>query len=177
LLFQVVDGGTTDGTPCFHGCICCSRCSCPSGLAERHAGLAADWLESAGYPRGQLNVPAAFLLELAAVLQLGEWERQNVLDHLDANLPSYRQAADELAARAALGLKKFHGPDATRLSDLVNTIWIERFAWDGPSMLQADIVFGNCDDDALVEQLTEFLWQHRVDLQKLTVNEAGDESQ
>ena len=147
-------------------------------LAERQADLTADWLESAGYPPyGPLNVPAAFLLELAAVLQLGEWERQNVLDHLDVKLPSYRQAADELAARTRLGPKEFQGPHATSLSMLVNTVWIERFAWDGPSMLQADIVFGDCDDDSLVERLAEFLWQHRVDLQKLIVNEAGDEHQ
>jgi hypothetical protein len=138
-------------------------------LAERHAALTAAWLESAGRRPGPLNVPAAFLLELAAVLQLGEWERLNVLDHLNTNLPSYRQATDELAARTALGPKEFHGPHATQLSTLVNTVWIERFAWDGPSMLQADIVFGDCDEDALVEQLAEFLWQHRVDLQKLTV--------
>jgi hypothetical protein len=146
-------------------------------LAERQADRTADWLESAGHPPGPLNVPAAFLLELAAVLQLGEWERQNVLNHLDANLPSYRQAADELAARAALGPKEFHGPHATRLSILVNTVWIERFAWDGPSMLQADIVFGDCDEDALVEQLAEFLWQHHLELQKLTVSETDDERQ
>ena len=115
-------------------------------------------------------------MELAAVLQLEEWERQSVLDHLNADLPSYRQAADELAARSAWP-KEFHGRHATRLSTLVNTVWIERFAWDGPSMLQADIVFGDCDEDALVEQLAKFLWEHRVDLNKLIVNEAGNETE
>jgi hypothetical protein len=49
-------------------------------LAERHAELAARWLGAVGFaPPRPLNVPAAFLLELAAVLQVGEWERQGVV--------------------------------------------------------------------------------------------------
>src|SRR5690349_18940162 len=45
-------------------------------LAERHAVLTAAWLESIGRQPGLLKVPEAFLLELAAVLQLQEWKRQ-----------------------------------------------------------------------------------------------------
>jgi hypothetical protein len=144
-------------------------------LAERHAGLTANWLRSAGFSTGPLRIPAAFLLELAAVLQLGEWERSGVLKHLDVNIPTYRQAADELAARTRLGPEEFQGPNALRISVLVNTIWIERFAWDGHSLLQADFVIATCDEDALVEQLAEFLWQNHLELQKLTVSEAGNE--
>jgi hypothetical protein len=142
-----------------------------AGLADRHADLTTKWLGANGYkvPR-TLNVPAAFLLELAAVLQIGEWERQGLTAHLDVALPSYRDAADHLVARTKLGPSDFQGPNATRLSDLVNATWIEHFAWKGPALLSADIVFGDCDDDALAEQLASFLWEHHEELQKLNVD-------
>lgn len=47
-----------------------------SGHAERQAELTARWLSSVGYCGKSLNVPAAFLMELAAVLQVQQWERQ-----------------------------------------------------------------------------------------------------
>ena len=147
-------------------------------LADRQAEMTAKWLKAGSHhPNQPLNYPAAFLLELAALLQLGEWERQNVLEHLKVSLPSYRQAADELAARAKLGPEEFRGPQAIRLSLQVNSVWIERFVWDAPSLLQADIVFGDCNEDALVEQLADFLWQHHAELLNLSAGESSDETQ
>ena len=137
-------------------------------LAERQADRTADWLQSVGVPPGPLKVPAAFLLELAAVLQLGEWEQRNVLAHLNIKLPSYREAAAQLASKAARGRAEFNGPNSIPLSTLVTNIWIERFAWEGPALLQADIVFGDCDEEALVDQIADFLWQHHSQLQELS---------
>lgn len=138
-----------------------------SQLAERQAELTARWLSSVGFCGKSLNVPAAFLMELAAVLQLREWERQGVLKHLIVSLPPYAQAANDLAARTKLGPNEFQGPNAIRLSMLVNGVWIERFAWDGPSMLQADIVFGNVNDEVLIEQLADFIWRNHRDIEEL----------
>jgi hypothetical protein len=132
--------------------------------------LTANWLDTNGYAAPcSVNVPAAFLLELAAFLQIGEWERQGLTAYLNTELPSYCETADYLAARTKFGASEFQGPSATRISDFVNTIWIEHFAWEGPSLMKADIVFGDCDDDALAEQLALFLWQHHEELQKLDV--------
>jgi hypothetical protein len=41
-------------------------------------------------------------------------------------------------------------------------------------MLNADIVYGNCDEDALVEQLAKFLWNNRVELQRLHLGNITD---
>jgi len=137
-------------------------------LAERHAELTHQWLCSIGYsPAGRVNVPVAFLFELAALLQIGEWERHGVCSVLGTALPSYADAAEQLAGRAARGPKEFHGPDATPLAILVNKTWFERFAWEGPSILDAEVVFGNCDDDALAGQLADFLFQHHDKLIEL----------
>jgi hypothetical protein len=97
-------------------------------LAERQADLTADWLESMGVPHGPLKIPQAFIFELAAVLQIGQWEQQGLLQRLKIKLPTYREAADALVARAMLGLEEFHGPQATRLSPLVITVWVQQFA-------------------------------------------------
>jgi hypothetical protein len=135
-------------------------------LAERHAHMTADWLESNGFSAGSYSAPASFLFELAAVLQLGAWERQGIFDHASLGLPTYREAADDLAARAARGPSEFHGRAGRRLSTLVNQSWMDRFAWDGPALLSADIIFGECDDEMLIEQLAQFLWQHQAELGK-----------
>jgi hypothetical protein len=86
---------------------------------------------------------------------------------VSVDLPSFRQAADELVARAARGSREFQGNKGPRLSMLVNQVWIDRFAWDGRALLLADIVFGECDDKLLVEQLAKFLWTYKAELQKI----------
>ena len=67
--------------------------------AERRAELTAAALDAIGiFKSGPCRLPAAFLLELSAVLELALWERQNIRAHLDIDLPIYREAADALRA-------------------------------------------------------------------------------
>jgi hypothetical protein len=128
--------------------------------AQRQADLAADVLTGMGLagPRG---LPPAYLLELAAVLEIGLWERLGLRDHLNASLPAFGQAAAQLAARAALGPTEFDVPDATPLSDTVLTAWMNAMAWDGREFFGAEIVLGDVDEEEFVSLLAEFLWTHR----------------
>jgi hypothetical protein len=75
--------------------------------AERQADLTAAYLDATGLFNGKpVQLPAAFLPELAAVLELGLWERQDLRRHLDVDIPSFSEAAASLAARAAKGKKR-----------------------------------------------------------------------
>jgi hypothetical protein len=130
--------------------------------AHRQAELTAAVLKAWGLAEGKASpLPAGFLLELGAVLELGLWERQGVRPYLTADLPSYREAADELGARASKGPVEFEVPGSVRLWPQVLRVWLEQFAWDGPEALGADLLVGQVDEDALVDVLAEFLWQHR----------------
>jgi hypothetical protein len=87
----------------------------------RHSKRQADFV--AAYLRspcllgtGEIRLPAAALLELAAVLELGLWEEQGLRDYLDVDLPSYREAADALASRCVRGSEEFEGPEAAPVS-------------------------------------------------------------
>ena len=142
--------------------------------AERQADLTGAYLEATGILRSRpARFPAAFLLELAAVLELGLWERRDLLRHIEVDLPTYRQAADQLAARCEKGPAEFQGQNATPLSLLIMQVWIEHFAWDGPDLLNAEAVLSdvNEDDDDFVELLAEFVWTHRHELEHLTLGE------
>jgi hypothetical protein len=136
--------------------------------AERQADLTAAYLEATGLFNGKpVQLPAGFLLELAAVLEPGLWERQDLRRHLDVDLPTYREAADQLAARAAKGRAEFDGPDATSLSGRVLQVWIDNFAWDGPELLGTDIVVGHVDEDVFVDVMAKFVWKYRHEIARL----------
>ena len=125
-------------------------------------------LDAAGLFKSEApQLPAGFLLELSAVIELGLWERHGLRRHLNTDLPTFRQAAAALGARALKGPAEFDGPDAAPLSGRVLQVWVEHFAWDGPELIGADVVVGDFDDDEVVDVLAEFIWTHRHELTNL----------
>ncbi len=136
--------------------------------AERQADLTAATLDAMGLLATKpVTFPAAFLLELAAVLELGMWERQGLRPYLATDLPTYREAAAKLAARANQGSEAFEGSDAAPLSRRVRQVWMERFAWEGHDLLHADVILGEVDEDEFTRVLADFVWQHRRELSKM----------
>jgi len=133
--------------------------------AHRRADLTAATLDATGLFESEApRLPAAFLLELSAVIELGVWERQGLRKYLNVDLPTYCEAAAELAARAQDGPAAFEGLKAASLSDRVLQVWVEHFAWDGPDLIGTEVVVGDFDDDDFVDLLAEFVWAHRHEL-------------
>lgn len=144
--------------------------------AERQAELVAAYLDSTELFRSRSpSLPAAFLLELAAVLELGTWERQDLCRHLDVDLPSHSDAAESLASRAAQRPGEFEGPDAAPLSRKMFQVWATSFAWNSHQFLHADVILGEVDEDAFVDLLANFLWQHQSELANL-ISPDGDDA-
>jgi hypothetical protein len=140
--------------------------------AEREADLTAAFLRATGlYQSEPPKLPAAFLLELGAMLELGFWEREGLRRHLDVDLPTCREAAEQLAARCRKGPKEFDDPDAAPLSLQVLRVWTEHFAWDGPELLDAEVVLGDANEDDLIDILAEFVWTNRHRLEQLIPGE------
>lgn len=102
--------------------------------AKRAAELTAAALDATGlFPEKPISLPAAFLLEFAAVLELGLWERQGLREFLKTDLPSYSEAAEAMLAKAKLGPAAFGGPDdASSLSSRVLQAWIRHCTGKGP---------------------------------------------
>ena len=135
---------------------------------ERQADLTAAYLEATGIFKSKpIYLPAAFLLELAAVLELGMWERQGVRSRLDVDLPTYREASQSLGERAMRGPSEFANTGTPPLSIAVMNVWLEHFAWDGPEFLGTDVVVDNLDEDTFIDLLAEFVWTHRQELEQL----------
>jgi hypothetical protein len=112
-------------------------------------------------PTEPVRLPAGFLLELGAVLQIAVWERTGIRTHIDAGLPSYEEAAADLARRASENPADFDRIESATLLRRVFPLWVERFAWGGPEVFAAEMQIDTAEEDALVNGLAEFLWRHR----------------
>jgi hypothetical protein len=107
------------------------------------------------------RLPAGFLLELGAVMQLLLWERAGLTVHVEAGLPTADAAGEELERRARLGPSEFDDVSRLTLWRKVNMLWTEHFAWDGQQLLGAEIAVERGDEDALVDHLANFIWRNR----------------
>jgi len=138
----------------------------------RHAQYLADLtgavLDASGlFSTKPSRLPAGFLLEFSAVLELGLWEREGLREYFDDDLPMYQDAATELAARACKGPAEFEGPERTPLSRQLFRLWLERFAWEADATLQANILLGDVAGDQFATVLADFIWKNRHELQNL----------
>ena len=138
--------------------------------AERQAVMVAGLLDAldprlkeAGFPTGAAGLPAEFLLELGALCQLTLWEGERLRDYLPPELPTAQQAKADFHYRATNAPDSFQSRPTGMLPTQIMQVWLERFAWAAPNLLQADIVLGDADEDALVDALAQFLWDHRHD--------------
>jgi hypothetical protein len=137
--------------------------------AEYKAHLTAAVLDATGlFPERPICLPAGYLLELAAVLELGMWERQGLRPFLNCDLPTFREAADALLARANRGPAAFDSPDdSSSLSSRLLRVWMKSFAWDSHEFFATNIVLGEVDEDQFVELMTQFVWKNRRELSRM----------
>lgn len=118
-------------------------------------------------PEDEIGLPGSFLLELAAVITIADWEFKGLRKFLPEDLPPARQALFALGTRARKGPAEFEGPDAAPLSLRVFQVWWQNFAWEAPELLQADVVLGELDDEQVADLLANFIWQCRHELSSI----------
>jgi len=104
----------------------------------------------------QKLITAAFLLHLGMALRLLDWESKEFQFHREAGLPDAHQAI-----RNAIGALNAPATDPTGFCVAVLRLAMERFAWNGPRELGADIALGEASEENLLNELADFLWRHR----------------
>jgi hypothetical protein len=121
-----------------------------------HVGLFLHELGLSASPDQPCRLPERFLLHLGAALRLLVWEAQGFFFHQTAGLPSAHQAI-----RAAF--QALHDPNADPSEFCVQVVRLslERFAWNGPRDLHADIALDDLNDEAALDMLAELLWASR----------------
>jgi hypothetical protein len=138
-----------------------------SNAAEKDAAGVDAFLEdlaskSPGGP-GSLrgHYPAVFLMGLGFALRLIDWERQGLFPHIEAGLP---RALDAIRWVIEQCSSKAHGERDKLVSDLSRQIFeisCTQFAWEGQSLLGADVLVGHPYVDTLLDALAELAWQNR----------------
>ena len=112
----------------------------------------------------QATFPKGFLLELSAVLQLAAWEYKDQRHHIDAGLPCFDEAAEDLKNRAETAPADFHQLASATLHKRVLSFCLENISWQGLDYLGTDVFVGEIDEEALLDGLAEFLWANRGQL-------------
>jgi len=119
----------------------------------------------------RLNVPAGFLLELGAVIALNMWERQGIMRHLDAGIPTWSEADVDLARRLKEDPRQFDRIENASLNRRVLKYWLENFAWDGIQTFGAEVMLSTADENAIVNAVARFLYENRNAIKNLVPNE------
>jgi hypothetical protein len=113
------------------------------------------------------SFPEGFLLEFAAVAQLGAWENQGLEHHIDCGLPSFSEAASDLCRRAERNRASLEGRESAILHRRVLEFWLDQIAWQGPNELGAEFAIAHADEEAFLDAAAEFLWTRRHDFTNL----------
>ncbi len=111
-----------------------------------------------------MDLPAAVILELAALAQIRVWQDTEARELLADILPDFESAQQDLIDRLNNRSEEFLNIDSATLSQQVFTIWMSRLAWYGRSTLDSEMVLLDFDEDAFIDALAQFVWQHRDDL-------------
>jgi hypothetical protein len=134
--------------------------------AERNAEAVSALLNNSGNlpvcPNGNRSaLPRGFLLELAAVMQVGLWEQQGFHEHLEQGLPSYRDCVTDLVARSHQGSPQFTDVGADSLYRRVLKVHCECFSWEADEILGKPVAIRAGNDDQILDAMASFLWEHR----------------
>lgn len=124
--------------------------------AEIHADLVARFLNSTSEMQtGKSRMSHSNLLQLAAIVQLLEWEQQGISTHLQVGLPSSREAL-ECSIDPELREGKFPGWHSNEaLLEAVLLFAIERIAWASQSEWGVDVVLSVINEEDLLDAMEE----------------------
>lgn len=131
------------------------------GCAERAAELAATSLAAMpGFSR-EGKLPAAVVLEVAAIVQLQIWEEGGAFASWPADLLTYDAARHHFIERTKNGPGEFSSLGAAELSIELMRFQLSRLAWDSPLLGNGNIIITVNDEESFVEAIAQFLFENR----------------
>lgn len=143
----------------------------PTALADyarREAALDAsavlDFLAEAERRSGEtwerpVRFPAAFLLGVGAAMRVLRWEISGIISHLECGLPRASQLLQHLMRVCLENTAEARDKWITQISNRISEIAVNCVAWQGHTILNADVVLGVGDDDELVNAIATFVLQ------------------
>lgn len=130
--------------------------------ADRMADVTAAFLDQVGPSLldDQSSWPAAFLLELGAVLRIRQWEVAGIKNAIDPTLPSFQEALADLASRLQTEPERFICGDAPLLLRVLYSWWIH-CAHPNEPVLDIDVVISRMDPGQLLSCVAGLIWKLR----------------
>ena len=135
------------------------------------AGAAIDHLSGKGMlsrkgPQRQKEILAnpELLMELSAARLLEDWLASGLCDSFPEETDAAFEALDESVAALRANPQAFAWQEELPpLTEAMFRIWQSYCAWSGLEELNADLLLqaSEADEEPLLEQLAELLWEHR----------------
>jgi hypothetical protein len=111
-----------------------------------------------GRPATPVALPAELLLGLDQALRFADWEDSQIFVHVEAGLPSAEEhLAKVIALQRGPELKAIVTDIAAKVIGLIS----QHFVWSVAVESQADLAISGDVDDAFLDAVADFLWQHR----------------
>jgi hypothetical protein len=111
-----------------------------------------------------VQLPAEFLLELAAILRLARWEQTGIHHLINRSLPSAREALRHLAIRAKEAPDSFCLDVKLPPNDFAHQVfalWLMRCARSSVEELGVDVVISGADRKRVLDALADLIWKNR----------------
>jgi hypothetical protein len=130
--------------------------------AERMADVTAAFLNQVGssLQDDQSSWPAAFLLELGAVLRIYQWEAAGISGAIDASLPSFQEALADLAHRLQTEPERFIRGETPLLLHVLRSWWLG-CAHPNEHFLHVDVALSSGERQQLLSCVARLLWKLR----------------
>jgi hypothetical protein len=123
------------------------------GFLERWSKIRTD---NSGYP-------SWFLIDLGYALQIREWERQDLINHIPIKLPSSNSLILSLVdkLRAAAACETDQPQPNAELPQQVLTAFLDHFNHTDSSELPGDFVVKLENQADLIDAMAQWLWKNR----------------
>lgn len=137
------------------------------GLAFRSADRVGPLLQQLGFGRPlkpgskPVGAPRAFVEELAAILQVAEWEFAGQIELIPGEWPDAAEAYLALLKRFMHEPEGFFEYRPSPLAIQVMAAWLNHGAWHSYTELGAPSVVLPSDEEIVLGQLADFLFAHR----------------
>ena len=133
-------------------------------MAQLVRGFMSNWFKGLGLKEKQPSLPAEFLLELAGVIRVAQWQRAGLLDAMGEEFPPWQNLLEQLMCRLMEAPTTFCFDPRTSQAPLCRRstwIWFRRCSWSACREVGVDLVIRPLAVDDMLSAVANLLWNYR----------------
>lgn len=133
-------------------------------MAQLVHGFLTNWFKGLGLGKKQPCLPAEFLLELAGIIRVAQWQRAGLLDAMGEKFPPWQDLLEQLMCRLMDAPASFCLDARTSPAPLCRRsalIWFRRCSWSACREVGVDLVIRPLSINDMLTAVAKLLWKYR----------------